>query len=163
LNDFYIDNYLLNTDCNETISQRKLYYIRNPTSYFLKEWYLSRTQSYCRRRKNCEETKSRLSTKEQCHIEELIKKEAVKDLLTYIYKADKSRKFNITFIEMEKDKICGCRCEKGSWWLYYVNSVVDIMNKNALIKYPLDLNVLSDFANNINNVGIIFLESIKVM
>ena len=144
-------------------SSRKLYYIRNPTSYHIKEWYLSRTQSYCRHRRNCVITKSRLATKEQRVIEELIKNEAIKDLLNYIYKADKSRKFTITFIEMEKDKICGCRCEKGSWWLYYVNSVADIINKNALIKYPLDLNVLSDFANNINNVGIAFLESIKVM
>jgi hypothetical protein len=149
----------LNTKGNE----RKLYYIRNPTTYHIKEWYLSRTQSYCRRHRNCEETKRRLSTEEQRHIEELIKEEAIKDLLTYIYKADKSRKFNITFIEMEKDKICGCRCEKGLWWLYSFNSNTDIINKKALIKHPLNLNVLSEYANNINTLGIIFLESIKVM
>ena len=153
-------------------------YIRNPTTFFNKLWYTDRIHSLIMDFdirsspsviERSTETFERLNSPEQRLIESQLKQEAIKDLYNYVVHANEDRKFIISFMKINSESSkFGCRCEDGSWRLtYFANNKVDalisqeVLTGEEISSYPFELNRLCELADNINIIGIAFIEGIS--
>lgn len=161
------------------VKEYNFVYIKNPTTFFNKLWYIERIHSHIMNfnirsssssiRRNIE-TFERLNTIRQRWIEGQLKMEAVKDLYSYVVNANHERKFIISLMIMGKaDSKFGCRFENNSWLLTYrINSelpVPSLLNEvsttdEEIGSFSFDFNRLCELANNINIIGIAFVEAI---